>query len=145
MTTKETEPAVPLAASAWTQRHRRVGWALLVGGLLVIAAGVFVGERESSYAALSHGVATGDAKVVRVSGGFSDEAGVTGHAALALHWRDGLFRYHADVREARPLRAARHGARPGNPLVACRGPTTLARATRWAWFWIFGIAAHTIG
>lgn len=181
-----SQPAVP----DWSRGARRFGWALLACWVLLIATAVFAGERSSSLADLERAVESGDVTVVGVEGGMSRSA--RGYALLELHWRDGPFAYYAEVREARPRRAAPHDGdldvvRPGvvDRLAASHpdlrverrsgsdppisgslawwrlpwpllwaGPLLLLatiglliagpqpwRATRWAWFWLSGIAS----
>ena len=192
MTTRAIESIEELAHTPWPARARLTGWVLLACWLLVIPAGVLLGERSSSLAALRSAVANGDVEVIRVSGGMPLEEGARGYAALEIHWRNGLFAHHAEVREAEPLGAApkngnidvvRAGvvdrlvaSQPGLRVVrepdhsttsfggnvlGWQLPEWLAgaglllmlatlgllisgpqpwRATRWAWFWILGIA-----
>jgi len=192
MATTATETATPSVAAPWPVRARLAGWALLVGWVLLVGTAVFTGERSSSLSDLQSAADSGDVTVVRVSGGLGDSASARGFATLELHWREGLFRYRAEVREARPLRAGRtdgdvpvvragvvtrlqashpdlrivslpddhpssfSGSMLGSqlpPLLVwgglALGLTTLClliagpqpwRATRWAWFWILGVA-----
>lgn len=192
MTTPTTiDASEPLAPSTWPKRARGFGWALFAGWVVLLGAVVFVGERSSSLADLEDAVASGEVTSVEVYGGLSE--GARGYARVDLHWRDGPFAYHAEAREARPLKRApqddehlpvvRPGvvdrlvasnedldverrSDPGPPFsatflawqlplpLAVGGPMLMLatlglliagpqpwRATRWAWFWIFGVVS----
>lgn len=190
MTTPAVEVPDRAALPSWSSWPRRTGWALLAGWAVLIVSIPFAGERAASVADLRAAVEAGDVRVVHVSGELGE--GGRGFSTLDLRWREGLLAYHAEVREARPLRSAPRGggdvptvragvvdrlaaAHPDLRVERDRGHSSsfsgevlgwrlpawsvglglalsLAalgllvvgpqpwRATRWAWFWIFGIA-----
>ena len=191
MTTPAIETPERVALPSWSSWPRRTGWALLAGWVLLILSVPFTGERSVPVADLHAAVQAGDVTVVHVSGGL--DAPARGFATLDIRWRDGLFAYHAEMREARPLRpgARWRGGMPtvragvvdrleaaypdlrverqpapsssftGDVLGVRLPPWTVGvglalslatigllvvgpqpwRATRWAWFWMSGIAA----
>lgn len=79
---------------------------VLVGLWLVLAGlTVLVGVRDTTYADLEAGLASGRVDRVAVSGGLP--AGSTGSATVTVTWRDGLFRDRASIVETTSAREAR--------------------------------------
>jgi len=100
--------------SIWSGWSRGIGVTLLAGWVLLISSTLLSAERGSSLPSLQEAARNGDVSVVHTAGGLGPrERGV---ATLELTWRDGLFRYWAEVREARPFDGAA-AARPGDSVV----------------------------
>ncbi|PWN02340.1 hypothetical protein DJ010_14630 [Nocardioides silvaticus] len=183
------------AEAAWSGWSRRIGTALLVGWVMLLASTLLVGEREASPDSLEHAIASGNVQDIEAAGGLGRASGT---AMLELRWRDGIHRYYAEVREMRPMRQNDYviaRSRPGQPprvraglverlqqaypdlrvakvgdpalptvesellgwrlpgwtagvgLVLTLGTLLLLiagpqpwRATKWAWFWLSGLA-----
>lgn len=108
--TSEGRAAPGPSHSGW----RRMRLALLLGWIVLLGAGVFVGERPSSLDQLEGDVASGRVHEVRVLGGM--KPGSTGFSTVEVHWRSGLFGYTATVIQAQPRgrapAAIRHGSTP---------------------------------
>lgn len=66
--------------------------------VLIIAGSILRGELSSSLGALDEAVASGQVHAVQVVGALP--TGAKGSAAVELHWRDGLIRRVAEVRQA---------------------------------------------
>lgn len=101
--------SIPSASRA-VRLSRPSIWAAIRGvlvGLWLVLAGltVLVGVRDTTYADLEAGLASGRVDRVAVSGGVP--AGLTGSGTVTVTWRDGLFRDRASVAEGSSARRAR--------------------------------------
>ncbi|GAA4710247.1 hypothetical protein [Nocardioides conyzicola] len=113
--------AEAIAAPTTRQRRPRLGdlahcgiaWALLICCVALLVTGLVVGERTSSYGDLRAAVARGDVDSVVVTGGMAES--YIGRQDVTVHWRDGVFRYQAQVVEQHPQR--RTETRAGRPVV----------------------------
>jgi hypothetical protein len=90
-----------------------IAWALLICCLALLATGLVVGERISTYDELRAAVSAGDVDSITVTGGMAE--GYRGRQGVTVHWRDGVFLYQAPVIEQHPLR--RTTTRHGVPIV----------------------------
>jgi hypothetical protein len=106
-------PIRPVPARLGNLAFCGIAWALLICCFALLVIGLVVGERTSSYDELRQAVASGDVDSVVVTGGTT--APFLGRASATVHWRDGLFRYHAPVVEQHPQR--RTATRTGVPVV----------------------------
>lgn len=100
------EPRVPDGRRAALTRLARL--VLGLASIVLMAAVVVVGERESSLRDLEEAVASGGVREVRLSEGLGP--GERGYASVWATWRTGLVTRGAWVVEARPLRADRADA-----------------------------------
>lgn len=108
-TTAVTSPRPELTWSDPAPAWRRLRLVLIVAGLVLTVLGALFAERPSSLTTLEEHLASGEVDVVGLTDGLGPRG--TGYATRELHWRSGWFRYHAEVIEARPRRAAREVAR----------------------------------
>ena len=103
--TRSVAPTDPVTLPRSTR-----GWAWIRGVLLALwlalaALTVLGGVRDTTYADLEAGLASGRVDHVAVSGGLP--AGATGSATFTVTWRDGLFRDRASLTQATSAREAR--------------------------------------
>src|SRR4051794_5779785 len=79
-----------------------IAWALLLCCGALLATGLLVGARVSTYDELQRAVASGDVRSALVTGGPAD--GFRGRQSVTVHWRDGVVHHQAAVVEQHPLR-----------------------------------------
>lgn len=78
--------------------------AIALGWLLVVAAVLLTGERDSSLDSLVSAAAAGEVDEVRLTGtGF--DPGMRGFSVEQVRWSEGPLRYVAEIVEANPRRA----------------------------------------
>lgn len=79
-----------------------IAWALLLCCGALLATGLLVGERVSTYDALQRAVARGDVHSVVVTGGTSEP--FLGRQSVTVHWQEGAVHRQAPLVEQHPLR-----------------------------------------
>ncbi|KQW48771.1 hypothetical protein ASC77_08535 [Nocardioides sp. Root1257] len=102
-------PPAPLRGLAFCG----IAWALLLSCVALLATGLLVGERVSTYDALQRAVARGDVHSVVVTGGMSEA--FRGRQSVTVHWQEGAVHHQAPLVEQHPLRWT--VTRQGLPVV----------------------------
>lgn len=108
-------------------RWRYMHLGLLISCLMLVAAGVFLGEHPSPFSTLKSAVASGKVSVVRVAGGLDPRSG-GGYSYVLVHWRRGLVKNVTTVVQVHPRRAApRDAYRQGASAVVSEDVGVLLR------------------
>lgn len=96
---------------------------VVVGWLLVGAAAVLLGVRTASWFDVERLVENGQVETVRVSEELGGQA--TGYATVIVQWRDGPFRYQAEVIQVRGDQRVLDEALSSNedPVIVRRAPS----------------------